>query len=324
MSEISNGLYDVIVVGAGPGGLAAGMYAARAKLKSLVLEKALPGGQINNTGVIEDYPGFATIDARELAQKMEEHAKHFGAEIRTVEVTSIQKKGDIFEISTSDGPLTSKTVILASGGSPIHIGCGGESGFQKKGVSYCAICDGPLPVFRDKPMVVIGGGDSALEEGLFLTKYASHIFLVHRRQEFRASKILQERVQSHPKIELVLDSVVQEIGGGDLVEWVKIKNLKTQAVRTVQATGVFIFVGFKPNSHLVKDPIDKDEKGYIITNQNMGTSIPGLFAIGDVRQQLTKQITNAVGDGTTAAVAAEKHIGGQLAQWEKVTAKVYK
>lgn len=308
----SNNLYDVIVIGAGPGGLAAGMYAARAKLKAIVLEKGLPGGQINNTGVIEDYPGFTTIDARELAEKMFEHAKHFGAEIRTVDATAVRKKGELFEVETSEGLMTSKTVILASGGSPNYVKCKGEMEFQKKGVSYCAICDGPLPVFRDKPMVVVGGGDSALEESLFLAKYASRIYLVHRRKDFRASKILQERVKSHPKIELALNSVIEEIGGQDIVEWVKIKDVNTQLVRSLQATGVFIFIGFTPNSALVKDPLRKDEKGYILTDQNMTTSVPGLFAIGDVRQQLTKQITNAVGDGTTAAVAAEKFIEGHL------------
>jgi thioredoxin reductase (NADPH) len=305
-------LFDVIVVGAGPGGLAAGLYTARAKLKSVVLEKELPGGQINKTGVIEDYPGFSSIDARELAQKMADHAKEFGAEIRTSDAKSVQKKGDVFEVETSEGVLRSKVVILASGGSPIYLGCKGEMPYQTKGVSYCAICDGALPLFRNKPMVVVGGGDSALEEGLFLTKFASHIYLVHRRGEFRASQILVDRVKANPKMEIVLDSVAEEIGGNDLVEWVKLKNIKTNQVRQVEASGVFIYIGFTPNSDIVKDPLKKDEKGYILTNQNMETTIPGLFAIGDVRQQLTKQITNAVGDGTTAAVAAEKYIHGTL------------
>jgi len=305
-------LFDIVIVGAGPGGLAAGLYAARAKLKSVVLEKELPGGQINKTGIIEDYPGFSSIDARELAQKMADHAKEFGAEIRTSDATSILKKGDVFEVETSEGLLRSKVVILASGGSPIYLGCKGEMPYQTKGVSYCAICDGALPLFRNKPMVVVGGGDSALEEGLFLTKFASHIYLVHRRDQFRASQILVDRVKANPKMEIVLDSVAEEIGGSDLVEWVKLKNIKTNQIRQVQASGVFIYIGFTPNSAIVKDPLKKDEKGYIITNQNMETTIPGLFAIGDVRQQLTKQITNAVGDGTTAAVAAEKFIHGNL------------
>jgi thioredoxin reductase (NADPH) len=307
-------ILDVIVVGAGPGGLAAGLYAARAKLKSVVLEKELPGGQINKTGVIEDYPGFPTIDARELAQKMTDHAKEFGAEIRTSDATAIRKKGDIFEVETSTGLLKAKTIILGSGGSPNYLGCKGEMPYQTKGVSYCAICDGALPIFRNKPMVVVGGGDSALEEGIFLAKFASHIYLVHRRNEFRASQILVDRVQAHPKMELVLDSALDEIGGSDLVEWAQIRNLKTNQTRKVDVSGVFIYVGFTPNSGLVKDPIQKDEKGYILTDQVMRTSIPGLFAIGDVRQQLTKQITNAVGDGTTAAVAAEKFIHGTLDQ----------
>jgi thioredoxin reductase (NADPH) len=325
MNVNSNGkadaIYDVIVVGAGPGGLAAGMYAARAKLKSIVLEKGIPGGQINNTGLIEDYPGFPTIDARELAQKMEEHAQHFGTEIKTVDATAVRKIGNIFEVTTAEGIMTAKAVILATGGSPNYLKCPGEMAFQKKGVSYCAICDGPLPLFRNKPMAVVGGGDSAVEEGMFLTKYASKVFLVHRRSEFRASAILQDRLAANPKMELILDSAVEEVGGGDTVEWVRIKNLKTGAIRKENVAALFIFIGFTPNSGIVKDPIVKDEKGYIPTNQNMMTSIPGLFAIGDVRQQLTKQITNAVGDGTTAAVAAEKFIHGHLDSWEKAAAQ---
>jgi thioredoxin reductase (NADPH) len=305
-------IFDIIVVGAGPGGLAAGLYAARAKLKAVVLEKELPGGQINKTGVIEDYPGFITIDARELSQKMADHAKEFGAEIRMTAATAVRKKDDIFEVDVTEGTLRAKVVILASGGSPVYLGCKGEMPYQTKGVSYCAICDGALPLFRNKPMVVVGGGDSALEEGLFLTKFASKIYLVHRRNEFRASRILVDRVKANPKIEVVLDSVLDEIGGSDLVEWAKIRNVKTNQTQQIPVSGVFIYVGFTPNSAIVKDPLKKDEIGYILTNQNMETSIPGLFAIGDVRQQLTKQITNAVGDGTTAAVAAEKFIHGHL------------
>ena len=305
-------IFDIVVVGAGPGGLASGMYGSRAKLKVVVLEKEIPGGQINKTGSIEDYPGFSSIDARELAEKMTAHAKEFGTEIRSTSAHSVRKVGDLFEVETTEGILKGKTVILATGGSPNYLGCKGEKEYWTKGVSYCAICDGPLPLFRNKPMVVVGGGDSALEEGLYLTKHASHIFLVHRRSELRASKIIQDRVKENPKIEVILDSSVEEFGGSDLLEWAKIRNLKTNASRTLQVAGAFIYIGFIPNSGIVKDPIEKDALGYILTNQHMHTSISGLFAIGDVRQQLTKQITNAVGDGTTAAVAAEKFILGTL------------
>lgn len=307
-------VFDIIVVGAGPGGLASGMYGSRAKLKVVVLEKELPGGQINKTGLIEDYPGFSSIDARELAEKMANHAKEFGTEIRSTNATSVRKKGEVFEVETSEGILRGKTVILATGGSPVYLNAPGEKDYWTKGVSYCAICDGPLPLFRNKPMVVVGGGDSALEEGLYLTKHASKIYLVHRREQFRASQIIQERVAQNPKMERIMNTVVERIGGGDLVEWVDIRDVKTNAIRRIQASGVFIYAGFTPNSSIVKDPIEKDDKGYVLTNQYMLTSIPGLFAIGDVRQQLTKQITNAVGDGTTAAVAAEKFIHGTLAQ----------
>lgn len=317
MSQSVNGhsdLFDIVIVGAGPGGLAAGMYGSRAKLKVVVLEKELPGGQINKTGVIEDYPGFSSIDARELAEKMAEHAKEFGTEIRSTDATSVRKKGDVFEVETSSGVLKAKTVVLATGGSPVYLGAPGEKEYWTKGVSYCAICDGPLPLFRNKPMVVVGGGDSAVEEGLYLTKHASKIYLVHRRSEMRASKILQDRMKENPKMETMLNHVVDKIGGSDLVEWVDVKDNASGKVTRLNVSGVFIYIGFKPNSGIVKDPITKDELGYIITNQYMHTSIPGLFAIGDVRQQLTKQITNAVGDGTTAAVAAEKFIHGTLPQ----------
>jgi thioredoxin reductase (NADPH) len=276
------------------------------------LERELPGGQINKTGFIEDYPGFSSIDARELAQKMTDHAKEVGTELRSTSATAVRKKGDHFEVETSEGILTGKSVILATGGSPNYLGCKGEKEYWTKGVSYCAICDGPLPIFRNKPMIVVGGGDAALEEGLYLTKHASKVTLVHRREEFRASPIIQGRVRENPKMELMLNSVIDEVGGSDLVEWAKVRNVKTGQITQLPVSGMFIYVGFKPNSGIVKDPLKKDEIGYILTNQNMETSIQGLFAIGDVRQQLTKQITNAVGDGTTAAVAAEKFIHGTL------------
>lgn len=312
MSISASDIFDVVVVGGGPGGLAAGMYAARAKLKVVVLEKAETGGQINKTGLIEDYPGFSSIDARELAEKMTNHAKEVGTDIVSSDATAIYKKGEGFEIETSTGLLKARTVIVATGGSPNYLNCAGEKEFWTKGVSYCAICDGPLPIFRNKPMIVVGGGDAALEEGMYLTKYASKVYLVHRRAEFRASKIIQDRAKANPKMEFILNSALEEVGGSDLVEWGKVKNLLTGEEKKIPVSGVFIYIGFRPNSGIVKDPLKKDEIGHILTNQNMETSIPGLFAIGDVRQQLTRQITNAVGDGTTAAVAAEKFIHGTL------------
>ena len=271
-----NEIFDIIVVGAGPGGLAAGLYAARAKLKAVILEKELPGGQINKTGFIEDYPGFGSIDARELAEKMLNHAKEFGADIRSTDATAVRKKGDFFEVETSDGVLQGKSIILATGGSPNYLGCKGEKDYWTKGVSYCAICDGPLPIFRNKPMIVVGGGDAALEEGMYLTKHASKVYLVHRRDQFRASPIIQERAKQNPKMEFILNSVLDEVGGSDLVEWAKVKNLKTGQMTTIPVSGVFIYVGFTPNSAIVKDSLKKDELGYILTDQNMQTSVPGL------------------------------------------------
>ncbi|MBI3291981.1 MAG: thioredoxin-disulfide reductase [Elusimicrobia bacterium] len=307
--------YEVVIAGGGPGGLTAGLYCSRAHLKTVLLEKALPGGEILNTGVIEDYPGFDVIDARELAKRMENHARKFGVEIRQLEVTRIRKAGERqFTVETPQESFQAKAVIVATGGSPNKLGVPGERELAAKGVSYCAICDGPLPMFRNRPMIVVGGGDSALQEGLFLTKYASKVYIVHRRDSLRAQKILQERAFNNPKMEIILNSVVQAIQGNEFAESVTLKDLQKGSVRQLPVTGVFIFIGFTPNSHVL-DPslgIQKDAKGYLLTNEFMETSVPGIFAIGDIRHQLCKQITNAVGDGTTAAVAAERYIEGSL------------
>lgn len=308
-------VYDVVIVGGGPGGLTAGLYCSRSHLKTVLLEKALPGGEILNTGVIEDYPGFDVIDARELAKRMENHARKFGVEIRQLEVTQIRKAGERqFVIDTSQETFHAKAVIVATGGSPNKLGIPGEREFAAKGVSYCAICDGPLPMFRNRPIMVIGGGDSALQEGLFLTKYASKVSIVHRRDSLRAQKILQERAAANPKIEIILNTVAERIHGHEFAEAVTLKHVKDGTMRELPVTGVFIFVGFTPNNAFLDASLNvrQDAKGYLMTDEFMETSAPGLFAIGDIRHQLCKQITNAVGDGTTASVAAERYIEGSL------------
>ncbi len=306
MSEIITD-YDVAIIGGGPGGLTAGLYCARATRKTIVFEKYIVGGQIANTDLVDDYPGFESIDGRELAEKMSAHAKKFGVEIVADEATDIWSEGDLKMVSTASGKRYQvKAVVLSTCGSANKLGVEGEERLYGKGVSYCAICDGAF--FKDQILAVVGGGDAALEEGGYLTKYASKVYLIHRRDEFRAAKVVQERARANPKLEMVFDSVVESINGENRVESVTVKNVKTGAVSDIAVGGVFPFIGFTPNSNVTREELKKDSGGYIVTDNHMQTSIPGIFACGDVRSQLVRQITNAVGDGTTAAVAAEHHI----------------
>lgn len=303
-------IYDLVVVGAGPAGMTAALYAGRSMLKTAVLERGQPGGELLNTELIEDYPGFSRIDGWELAQKFEAHAKEFGAEFRSANVTEIRKLSDgNFETIADNGDVyLSPALILTAGGTPIKLGIPGEAEYAGKGVSYCAICDGAF--FKNHVIAVVGGGDAACEEADFLTRYASKVYLIHRRDEFRASKIVQKRVFENPKIEVVWNTVVKEIhaDGAGLVERLTLSDVHTSEQRSLAVTGIFIFIGFKPNTGLVKDHVAHDAMGYLQTNENMQTTIPGLFAAGDVRAQLTRQVTTAVGDATTAAVAAEKYL----------------
>jgi thioredoxin reductase (NADPH) len=302
--------YEVVVVGAGPAGMCAGMYAGRSMLKSVVLERGFPGGELLNTEVIEDYIGFEHVLGHELAQKFQSHAEKFGAEIRTsTPVDTVQKRADgLFETRVESGDVfVSPTVIITSGGTPIKLDVPGEIEYAGKGVSYCAICDGAF--YRGHTIMVVGGGDAACEEADFLTRYAEKVYLVHRRDTFRASKIVQQRVFNNPKIEIIYDTVVDEVVGKDgLMTHAKIRHVKTGTARDLIATGIFIFVGFKPNTGILKDHVEHDASGYLITDSQMETSVPGLFAAGDIRAQLTRQVTTAVGDATTAAIAVEKFL----------------
>ncbi len=299
--------YDIIIIGGGPGGLTAGLYGARANLKTLLLEKGLPGGQIANTHEVEDYPGFELVSGPELAAKMEQHAKKFGLEIEMAAAEEVYCDGDDRVVVLDDErELRAKTVILATGGSPNYLNVPGEKEFSGMGVSYCAICDGAF--FKDQVIVVVGGGDAAVEEGIFLTKYGSKVIIIHRRDELRAAKIIQKRAFANPKMEFVWDSVVEKINGDQKVKSVTLRNVKSGQTSELECGAVFIFIGFKPNSNLVREGLEKNDAGYILTNYRMETSVPGIFACGDVRDQLVKQITNAVGDATTAALAAEKYI----------------
>lgn len=302
--------YDVVVIGAGPAGMTAGLYAGRSMLKTVVLERGAPGGELLNTEMIEDYPGFEHVQGWELAQKFAAHADKFGANIQTANVGHVKRMDDgSFETVTDGGDVyRSPAVIVTAGGTPIKLGIPGEAEYAGKGVSYCAVCDGAF--FRDQVIAVVGGGDAACEEADFLTRYASKVYLIHRRDEFRASKIIQKRVFENHKIEVIWDTLVDEIHADDvgLVSRLTLRNTKTGDISELAASGIFVFIGFKPNTGIIADHVDHDAAGYVITDWNMQTSIPGLFAAGDVRVQLTRQVTTAVGDATTAAIAAEKYL----------------
>lgn len=300
---------DTIIVGGGPAGLCAAMYAGRGMLNAVLLERGMPGGELLNTELIEDYPGFESILGRDLSEKMTLHALKFGTTIvqATVESIERQENGE-FEVSASDGTVyRAPTVILTAGGTPNKLGIPGEQEFAGRGVSYCAVCDGAF--FRGETIAVVGGGDAAVEEADYLTRYAEKVYVIHRRDEFRASKILQERLFANPRIEVIWDTVVREAcGDATGVQALDLENTVTGARSTLAVTGLFIFIGFTPNSGLVKGHVEHDAEGYLITDARMMTSMPGLFAAGDLRVQLTRQITTAVGDATTAAIAVEKYL----------------
>jgi thioredoxin reductase (NADPH) len=302
--------YDVVIVGAGPAGMCAGMYAGRSMLKAVVLERGFPGGELLNTELIEDYPGFESVLGHELAEKFHTHAAKFGAEFRTsVTVERVKRLDDgAFEVVADNGDrYLAPAVIVTAGGTPVKLGIPGELEYAGKGVSYCAICDGAF--FRNQTIAVVGGGDAAVEEADFLTRYASKVYLVHRRDELRASKILQKRLFENPKVEVIWDSVVERADGDATgLTTLKLHNVKSGDRSDLTVTGMFVFVGFRPNTGIIADHVEHDEMGYVKTDQNMKTSVRGLFAAGDLRSQLTRQVTTAVGDATTAAIAVEKYL----------------
>jgi thioredoxin reductase (NADPH) len=291
--------------------MCAAMYAGRAMLRAVVLERGFPGGELLNTEVIEDYPGFEHILGHELAQKFADHAVKFGAEFRNgVVVERVSKLPDgSFETRTESGDAyLSPVVIVTAGGTPVKLGVPGELEYAGKGVSYCAICDGAF--FRNQTIAVVGGGDAATEEADFLTRYADKVYLIHRRDELRSSKILQERLFANPKAEVIWNTVVERVEGDDqgLVKSLKLRNVETNETSELPVTGMFVFIGFRPNTGIIDAHVNHDEMGYLKTDENMQTNIRGLFAAGDVRAQLTRQVTTAVGDATTAAIAAEKYL----------------
>lgn len=300
-------VYDVVIIGGGPAGLTAGIYVKRAMLNALILEKIGIGGQIIVTDLVENYPGFLEISGADLARKFEEHAQKFGLETRSmVEVNGIEDGGKTKIVKTTAEDIEAKAVIIASGTTPKKLGAKGELDFTGRGVSYCATCDGFF--FRDKVVVVVGGGDSAITEAIFLTKMAKNVIVVHRRDKLRAEKINQEHAFANPKISFVWDSVVEEIAGRNVVEKAVIRNVKTNVVSEIKTDGVFIYVGLIPNTSFAN--VEKDERGFIIANDKMETSVRGIFAAGDCRVTPLRQIATAVGDGAIAAVSAEKYIEG--------------
>jgi len=300
--------WDVVIVGAGPAGMAAALYTGRAKLRTLLLDRmGAGGGQLLNTELIEDYPAIKTITGSEMATAFEEQIREFGVEVTWGEVVGVEARGNRRVVKTDDGTeYLTKAVILTTGGMPRKLGTPGELDFAGRGVSYCAICDGAF--FKGQILAVVGGGDSAVEEATFLTRYAEKVYIVHRRDEWRAQKLLQERALSNPKIEPIWDTAVEEVGGSKLVEWMRLRNLKTNEETTVAVGGVFIYVGFTPNSQIFGDEYPKDGSGFLTTDDKMETPIPGVYVAGDVRSQYVRQISNAVGDATTAAVAATRYI----------------
>ncbi len=300
-------VYDVLIIGGGPAGLAAGIYAARADLKTVLLERAMPGGLAASTDHIENYPGFPEgIGGPELSTHMLTQAQRFGMEIKFSSVESLQKTDDIFAVVTDDGEIKARAVIIATGAKPRMPGYRGEHEFRGRGVSYCATCDGAF--FRDKVVAVVGGGDSAVEEAIFLTKFASKVYIIHRRGELRATKYVQQKARENGKIEVVWHSVVEEIKGDATVTGVDVKDVRTGDIKSLAAGGVFIYIGHDPSVELVKELVQLDDKGYIITDDDLQTSTPGLFAAGDVRKKLLRQVVTAVADGAVAAVAAEKYL----------------
>ena len=299
-------MYDTIIIGAGPAGMTAALYAARSNLKVALIEGGLPGGQMNNTSDIENYPGYANISGPELAEKMFEPLENLGVEHLYGFVEAVEDHGDVKKVITDDEEFETRTVIVATGSKHRLLGVPGEEELNSRGVSYCAVCDGAF--FRDQDLLVVGGGDSAVEEAIFLTQFAKSVTIVHRRDELRAQKVLQDRAFANEKINFIWDSVVKEIKGENRVELVVIENVKTGQVTEQAFGGVFIYVGLDPVSDFVQELQIRDQAGWIVTDDHMKTSVAGVFAVGDVRQKDLRQVTTAVGDGAIAGQEAYKYI----------------
>jgi thioredoxin reductase (NADPH) len=308
VSSSSLQTYDVLVIGGGGAGLTAALYTSRAKLSTLLIEKLTPGGQIALTDMVENYPGFPEgITGGEISQRMEDQAKRYGTQVVYEEVSGIEKKNESFITQTSAGQnFQSRGVILASGASYRNLGVPKEKELTGRGVSYCATCDGAF--FKEKELVVVGGGDSAMQEGLFLTRFATRLTVVHRRDKLRASPLLQERAFQNPKMKFIWDTVVAEIVGDKKVQGVKLKNLKTGGVHDFKTDGIFVFIGHDPNTGFLRGFVELDEKGYVKTDSKLQTSLPGVFACGEVRRGAVQQLVSCCGEGCEAALACQAYL----------------
>ncbi len=303
--------YDLVIIGGGPGGLSAGIYAMRAAMKTVLVEKGVTGGQVVMSDEVENYPGFEHTSGAELAMKFLEHAQGYGLEILSQEVSEVEPGLNHHHVHLADGrTLDTHAVILATGGSPRKLGIPGEDEYYGKGVSYCAVCDGFF--FRNKTVVVVGGGDTATEEALYLAKLAAKVYLVHRRDELRASKILQKRVMDDCKIEILWNTVATAIKAGtDGVEAVTLKDTQSGETRDLPTDGAFIFIGFEPNNEIVPAGVRMNADGYVMTDEKCETAINGIFAIGDLREKYARQIVISAADGSTASLAAAHYVETQ-------------
>jgi thioredoxin reductase (NADPH) len=299
--------YDIIIIGGGPAGLSAGIYASRASVRTLLIEKGMFGGLIANAELVENYPGFPEgISGFDVGERMYQQASKFGLETLSAEVTSVDLLKDIKTISTTEGDFSARAIIIASGAERKRLGVPGEDLFVNRGVSYCATCDGAL--FKDRVVAVVGGGNSAVEEALFLTRFASKAIIIHRRNQLRASKMAQERALSNKKLGFLWDTIVEEIKGNNKVSELVVRNVKTGETSKIAVDGVFVYVGQIPNTSFLKGQIPLDKEGYIITDDRMETQIKGVYAAGDIRKNSSRQVITAAGDGATAAISAEKFL----------------
>lgn len=304
----------VVIIGSGCAGLTAALYTARANLRPLVLTGRQPGGLLITTSIVENYPGFPEgIDGYELMTRLQKQAERFGARVKFACVEAVDLSRQPFGLTVDGEPLAAETIIIASGASHRHLGLESEHKLENKGVTYCATCDGALPLFRNQPLVVVGGGDSACEEAMYLTRFGSIVYLVHRRDTLRASKIMAERTLAHPKIKPIWDSVVTEVLGlkEDKVTGVRLKNVKTGSASVVDCAGVFVAIGHIPNTHLFKGVIDMDESGYILPKQGTATNVPDVFVAGDCADQVYRQAVTAAGMGCAAAIEAERYLAAR-------------
>lgn len=301
-------MYDLVILGAGPAGLTAGMYAARANLKVIIIEKGIEGGQIANTTDVENYPGIKEISGMELGSEMKAQAERFGCEFAMDEIVSTELNGDTKKLVGKYGEYEAKTVIIAAGASPKMIGATGEKEFSGRGVSYCATCDAAF--YQDLEVYVVGGGDSAIEEALFITRFASKVHIIHRRDSLRATKVIQDKAFANDKIDFIWNSAVEEIKGEKVVNELIIRNLETNElthIKPKEPFGLFVFIGYVPQTEIFKDQIEM-ENGYIKTDENMRTNIEGVFAAGDIRVKKVRQVVTATADGAIAAVSADRYI----------------